>query len=78
MKKKKKTMLKEALTKIKENYNYKEDEIKIAVIIGPEGGLSEKEVEMIQENNNVITVSLGKKDIKNRNSSIKCTKYNNV
>lgn len=56
-----KTMLKEDLRKIKEKYNYKEDEIKIAVIIGPEGGLSEKEVEMIQENNNVITVSLGKR-----------------
>ena len=54
-------MLKETLTKIKKDYNYKENEIKIAVIIGPEGGLSEKEVEMIQENNNVITVSLGKR-----------------
>ena len=59
--KEEKTMLKEALRKIKEDYNYKEDEIKIAIIIGPEGGLSEKEVEMIQENNNVITVSLGKR-----------------
>lgn len=49
--------IKNELLKIK---NTKEN-YKIAVIIGPEGGLSEKEVEMIQENNNVITVSLGKR-----------------
>ena len=44
---------------IKEKYG--ENEIKIAVIIGPEGGISLKEVEMIKENDNVVTVTLGKR-----------------
>ena len=57
--KEEKTKLKEALKKIKEKYG--ENEIKIAVIIGPEGGISPKEVEMIKENDNVITVTLGKR-----------------
>ena len=57
--KEEKTTLKEALNKIKEKYG--ENEIKIAVIIGPEGGISPKEVEMINENDNVITVTLGKR-----------------
>ena len=57
--KEEKTKLKEALNKIKEKYG--ENEIKIAVIIGPEGGISLKEVEMIKENSNVITVTLGKR-----------------
>ena len=57
--KEEKTTLKETLNKIKEKYG--ENEIKIAVIIGPEGGRSPKEVEMINENDNVITVTLGKR-----------------
>ena len=57
--KEEKTKLKEVLKRIKEKYG--ESEIKIAVIIGPEGGISPKEVEMIKENNNVITVTLGKR-----------------
>ena len=57
--KEEKTKLKEALNKIKEKYG--ENEVKIAVIIGPEGGISQKEVEMINENSNVITVTLGKR-----------------
>ena len=57
--KEEKTKLKEALNKIKEKYG--ENEIKIAVIIGPEGGISLKEVEMIKENDNVVTVTLGKR-----------------
>ena len=57
--KEEKTTLKEALKKIKEKYG--EKEVKIAVIIGPEGGISLKEVEMIKENDNVMTVTLGKR-----------------
>ena len=53
--KEEKTKLKEVLKRIKEKYG--ESEIKIAVIIGPEGGISPKEV----ENDNVITVTLGKR-----------------
>lgn len=57
--KEEKTKLKEVLKRIKEKYG--ESEIKIAVIIGPEGGIDLKEVEMIKENDNVITVTLGKR-----------------
>lgn len=57
--KEEKTRLKEALKTAKEKY--KESELKIAVIIGPEGGISPKEVEMIKKSNNVITVTLGKR-----------------
>lgn len=57
--KEEKTTLKETLKKIKEKYG--EKEVKIAVIIGPEGGIDLKEVEMIKENDNVITVTLGKR-----------------
>ena len=57
--KEEKIKLKEALKMIKEKYG--ENEIKIAVIIGPEGGISLKEVEMIKENYNVVTVTLGKR-----------------
>ncbi len=57
--KEEKTTLKEALRKIKEKYG--ENELKIAVIIGPEGGISPKEVETIKENDNVVTVTLGKR-----------------
>ena len=57
--KEEKTKLSEVLKTIKEKYG--ENEIKIAVIIGPEGGLSSKEVEMIQKSKNVTTVTLGKR-----------------
>ena len=57
--KEEKTKLKEALKKIKEQY--KDKEVKIAVIIGPEGGIDSKEVQMIQESDNVVTVTLGKR-----------------
>lgn len=57
--KEEKTKLKEVLKGVKEKY--REKEIKIAIIIGPEGGISLKEVEMIEENDNVITVTLGKR-----------------
>ena len=57
--KEEKTKLKQVLKNIKEKY--KEKEIKIAVIIGPEGGIAEKEVEMLNNIENVITVTLGKR-----------------
>ena len=57
--KEEKIKLKEALKMIKEKYG--ENEIKIAVLVGPEGGISLKEVEMIKENDNVVTVTLGKR-----------------
>lgn len=67
--------IKEELKKINEKYNDKE--IKIAVIIGPEGGITSDEVEFLQEqrsyNNNTR-----KTNIKDRNSSFKCFKYYNV
>ena len=56
--KEQKTTLKEVLRSIKEKY---QEEVKIAVIIGPEGGIDTKEVEMINKNNNVRTVTLGKR-----------------
>ena len=46
------------LKNIKDRFNGKN--IKIAVIIGPEGGISPKEVEMLKENG-AITISLGKR-----------------
>ena len=57
--KEEKIKLSEVLKVMKEKYG--ENEIKIAVIIGPEGGLSSKEVEMIQKSKNVTTVTLGKR-----------------
>ena len=56
--KEQKTTLKEVLRSIKEKY---QEEVKIAVIIGPEGGIDTKEVEMINKNNNIRTVTLGKR-----------------
>ena len=56
--KEQKTTLKEVLRSIKEKY---QEEVKIAVIIGPEGGIDTIEVEMINKNNNVRTVTLGKR-----------------
>ena len=56
--KEQKTTLKEVLRSIKEKY---QEEVKIAVIIGAEGGIDAKEVEMINKNNNVRTVTLGKR-----------------
>lgn len=49
--------LKEELKKIKVE---KQEEIRIAIIIGPEGGISEEEVEMLQENG-AIVITLGKR-----------------
>ena len=53
-----KTTIKEALKSIKSKFIGKQ--IKIAVIIGPEGGISEKEVELLKKSG-AITISLGKR-----------------
>ena len=54
----KETTLKQVLNEIKQNYN--EKEIKIAIIIGPEGGIAPEEVEILQENG-AKSITLGKR-----------------
>ena len=63
-----KTTLKEELKKLKEVYNIN-DEIKIAVIIGPEGGLDEEEIEMLQKNG-AKTITLGKRILRTETASL--------
>ena len=53
-----KNTLKNKLEKIKQKYNNRE--IKIGVIIGPEGGIDSEEIKMLQENG-AITITLGKR-----------------
>lgn len=67
--------LKQELNEIKQNYS--EKEIKIAIIIGPEGGVAPEEVELLQKNRSKINY-IRKKNIKDRNSSFKCFKCYNV
>ena len=50
--------MKNELEKIKQKYNNRE--IKIGVIIGPEGGIDSEEIKMLQENG-AITITLGKR-----------------
>ena len=50
--------LKQVLNEIKQRYN--EKEIKIAIIIGPEGGIASEEVKMLQENG-AKSITLGKR-----------------
>lgn len=50
--------IKHELKKLLEQYENKE--INIAILVGPEGGISEKEIELLRENG-AITVSLGKR-----------------
>ena len=54
----KETTLKQVLNEIKQSYNQKE--IKIAIIIGPEGGIAPEEVKMLQENG-AKSITLGKR-----------------
>lgn len=54
----KETTLKEELKKIKEKYE--KEEIKIAIVIGPEGGIAEEEVKMLQQSG-ANTITLGKR-----------------
>ena len=51
--------IKEELKKIKQSHN-KEQIIKIAVVIGPEGGISEEEIELLKQNG-AETITLGKR-----------------
>ena len=59
-------MLKEELTKLKDNKN---DTYNIAVVIGPEGGISEKEIEILKEKNAKF-VSLGKRILRTETAGI--------
>ena len=54
-----KTTIKEELKKIRKMYDSKEI-IKIAVIIGPEGGIDEEEINLLR-NNGAKTITLGKR-----------------
>ncbi len=49
--------------------------INIAVVIGPEGGFAESEIENLT-NIGCKIITLGKKNFKNRNSSTCYDKYN--
>lgn len=62
----KEVTIKQELKKIKEKYN--NEEIKIAVIIGPEGGFAPEEVALLQEQRS-YNYNFRKKNIKDRNSS---------
>lgn len=52
--------IKQELEKIKEKYKDKNEEIKIAIIIGPEGGIAEEEIQLLTENG-AFTMTLGKR-----------------
>ena len=63
-----KTTIKEALKNLKEVHN-NNDEIKIAVIIGPEGGIDEEEIEILQKNG-ARTITLGKRILRTETASL--------
>lgn len=52
------TTIKQVLKEVKDKYEDKE--IKIAIIIGPEGGIAEEEVELLKDNG-ATTITLGKR-----------------
>ena len=54
--------------KLKDIYIEK-SEIKIAVLIGPEGGISEQEIELLQKNG-AKTISLGKRILRTETASL--------
>lgn len=54
-----KTTIKEELQEIKKMYN-REEIIKIAVIIGPEGGIDQEEIKLLKDNG-AKTITLGKR-----------------
>ncbi len=64
----KENTLKKELIKLKDICG----EIKIAVIIGPEGGISEKEVEFLK-NNGAKVISLGKRILRTETVCLMCT-----
>ena len=61
-----KNMLKEELDKLKSNKN---NIYNIAIVIGPEGGISEKEIEILKEKNAKF-VSLGKRILRTETAGI--------
>lgn len=63
-----KTTIKEELKNLKEVYNIN-NEIKIAVIIGPEGGIDEEEIEILQKNG-ARTITLGKRILRTETASL--------
>lgn len=63
-----KTTIKEELKRIKEKYN-ENDIIKIAIIIGPEGGIDEEEITLLQEKG-ARTISLGKRILRTETASL--------
>ena len=63
-----KTTIKEELKKLKEVHNIN-DKINIAVIIGPEGGLDEEEIEMLQKSG-AKTITLGKRILRTETASL--------
>ena len=62
------TTIKEELKKLKEVYDIN-NEIKIAVIIGPEGGLDEEEIEILQKNG-AKTITLGNRILRTETASL--------
>ncbi|MGN1326542.1 MAG: RsmE family RNA methyltransferase [Clostridia bacterium] len=64
-----KNMLKEELKKLKDNKKTEENIYNIAIVIGPEGGISEKEIEILKENNAKF-VSLGKRILRTETAGI--------
>ena len=74
MRKKKENSLKSELKSIKSK---DKENIKIAILVGPEGGIDLEEIEELSKAGAVI-VTLGKKNFKNRNCGFKCIKQYNV
>jgi 16S rRNA (uracil1498-N3)-methyltransferase len=66
--KERKETIKEKLKKIKEVYNINE-EIRIAIIIGPEGGIDQEEIELL-EKNEATTITLGKRILRTETASL--------
>ena len=52
---------KEQHTTLKQGLHAVDKGARIAVVIGPEGGIAEEEIEMLQQKNNVSIVTLGKR-----------------
>lgn len=61
-------MLKTELKKLKE-YKLNAEEYNIAIVIGPEGGISEKEINILKEKNSVF-VSLGKRILRTETAGL--------
>jgi len=57
-------------TKLKEKINSIREKINIAVVIGPEGGLDNKEVQKMLSNKNVIDISLGERILRSETASL--------